>query len=287
MEGDPQAALAVFRADTLEYVDHAILRGQQKDAAWCAMYPGEPLDVVGVVYSSANDAPPVNRFAFNWNELRNNKLILTDLPPISLFAGDGSSVRITDMQGGVISPSGQLLYLVAGTHTSYLPSHGIHVFDLSTGRRIQRSARDVDYFRYDWDPGNDPGDCSLNEPEGITIWDLDDGRAPHIRGQLHVLMLDNDTFICDGNGDDEIELRHYTHTIYVDGNYRGEEKGTPDQPFKTVGKAYNIGEAYGLNGVQIWDGAQIKIRAGSYDEKVTFSKRIRVLADRGTVTIGQ
>jgi len=32
-----------------------------------------------------------------------------------------------------------------------------------------------------------PGD---EEIEGLTVWNLDDGRAPGIRGQVHVLMSD-------------------------------------------------------------------------------------------------
>lgn len=42
------------------------------------------------------------------------------------------------------------------------------------------------------------------EPEGITYWDLDNGRAPNIRGQLHAIMLDNA-----GRGDDDFYFKHY------------------------------------------------------------------------------
>ena len=41
------------------------------------------------------------------------------------------------------------------------------------------------------------------EPEGITLWNLDGRGAPGVSGQLHVLMLDNDS-----NGDD-IYVKHY------------------------------------------------------------------------------
>ena len=44
-----------------------------------------------------------------------------------------------------------------------------------------------------WDPS-----ASANEEiEGLTIWDLDDGRAPSIEGQVHVILLDNDTLFND------------------------------------------------------------------------------------------
>ncbi len=76
-------------------------------------------------------------------------------------------------------------------------------------------------------------------------------------------------------------MKHYTGTIYVDRIYAGVEKGTPSMPFNTVAEANNLA----------WDGAQIKIRAvrdgSSYPEKLTFSKRIRVLAEGGTATVGR
>jgi hypothetical protein len=148
---------------------------------------------------------------------------------------------------------------------------GIHVFDLSTGTRIQRSTNGYGYFNYEFHPGLP----SSEEPEGITIWDLDDGRAPGIRGQLHVLLLDNDDPSYDEP--DDVYMKHYTHTIYVDRGYSGEEKGTNWKPFNTVGEANNFA----------WDGARIKIKAGSYPEQTTFSKRVEVVTHSGTATIGK
>jgi len=159
----------------------------------------------------------------------------------------------------VISPSGRLLYVVA---------NGIHVFDLSTGKRIQRSTNGYGYFNYEFHPGG----TIQEEPEGITIWDLDDGRALGIRGQLHVLLLDNDW-----PDDDDVYVKHYTHTIYVDGKHSGDEGGRPWDPFNTVEEAHNLA----------WDGARIKIKAGSYPETLRISKRVEVVADGGTATIGQ
>jgi hypothetical protein len=121
-------------------------------------------------------------------------------------------------------------------------------------------------FKYEWDPGC----CTYEEPEGITIWDLGDGRAPRITGQLHVLLLDNEVY-------DDIYLKHYTHTIHVDGDYGGREEGTPDKPFNSVSEANSLA----------WDGAKIKIRAGPYPESLTFSKRMEVIAVDGTVVIGE
>ncbi len=66
-------------------------------------------------------------------------------------------------------------------------------------------------------------------------------------------------------------------TIHVDRNFTGPELGTPSQPFRTVTAAYNFA----------WDGARIKVRAGSYPETLALSKRVTILAESGAVTIGR
>jgi hypothetical protein len=65
-------------------------------------------------------------------------------------------------------------------------------------------------------------------------------------------------------------------TIHVDGAYTGTEQGTPSQPFNTVNEANNFA----------WDNAQIKVKAGSYKETLTFAKQLTIMADGGEVTIG-
>jgi subtilisin family serine protease len=65
--------------------------------------------------------------------------------------------------------------------------------------------------------------------------------------------------------------------IYVDQDYGGVELGTPHEPFKTVNAANTAA----------WDGAWIKIDAHSYNEAVTFLKRLTIVSNGGTVTIGQ
>jgi len=65
-------------------------------------------------------------------------------------------------------------------------------------------------------------------------------------------------------------------TIHVDRAYSGVELGTLTQPFNTVAEAINFA----------WNGARIKIRAGSYAENVTTSKTLTFLSDGGLVAIG-
>jgi hypothetical protein len=69
-------------------------------------------------------------------------------------------------------------------------------------------------------------------------------------------------------------------TVNVNRFFGGSELGTPTQPFRTVNGANNL-----IND-QSWDGARIRIQAGSYNEPVTFSRQMTVIANGGTVTIG-
>lgn len=49
-----------------------------------------------------------------------------------------------------------------------------------------------------------PGSTTAEEPEGLTYWNLDDGRAPHIRGCLHAIMNDQNW-----PDDDTLYFKHY------------------------------------------------------------------------------
>jgi len=66
-------------------------------------------------------------------------------------------------------------------------------------------------------------------------------------------------------------------TINVNRFHRGAELGTPSRPYRTVTVGYNLA----------WDNTRLKIKAGSYNEAVTFSKPMTILADGGPVTIGR
>ncbi len=74
-----------------------------------------------------------------------------------------------------------------------------------------------------------------------------------------------------------VNAENTVRDIYVDGNYADTELGLPLQPFNTIGEAYGFA----------WKGARLKIKAGSYPETLTLSKKLDLVADGGTVTIGQ
>jgi len=253
--------VAVFHSDSLGYIDHHCVA----QASWAALDESDLL-YVGAV---AGQYAVLYRYSVDWNALDNQEqLSLSDETQIILRDGNGNPLPLSHMQGGVFSVSGDLLYMVTGMVGEDPDIHGIHVFDTGSWHRVQHSTNGTGHFNYEFDPSEGSSD---EEPEGITIWDLDGGQAPYIRGQLHVLLVDN------GVTADDVFLKHYTGTIYVDATYSGDECGTPSQPFNTVGEAYGLA----------WNGAEISIAANSYPENLTLSKRIRLTARGGTVRIGQ
>jgi hypothetical protein len=69
----------------------------------------------------------------------------------------------------------QMLFLATDWNTGLV--------SLELGENIGSSAAITQWLTLNWVPGDE-------EIEGLTVWNLDDGRAPGIRGQVHVLMLD-------------------------------------------------------------------------------------------------
>lgn len=202
------AALAVFRADNLAYVAHTTDLPNAVSPGWVAIDPNSFIYFPGKASSGAiND---ILKYRIDWNQLyESGCLKLTFQTIIILYNESGERLPLSSHQGGqggVFSPSGNLFYLVTGyLSDTDRAEHGIHVFDTNTWRRVKKSTNGKGQFNYEFHPGAWPFG-KMQEPEGLTIWDLDDGRAPGIRGQLHVLILDNDWPSAD-----EIYFKHYTY----------------------------------------------------------------------------
>ena len=129
------------------------------------------------------------------------------LAKITLFDQNGAPLELSHTQGGVFSEDGRLFYMLAGIHDELYKNDGINVFDTRTWRRFVKSTvadEAPGELHYHYHPGKDQSE----EPEGITVWDLDDGRAPGIRGQLHAGMLDNDWHPLWPDSDN-VYLHHY------------------------------------------------------------------------------
>jgi hypothetical protein len=267
-------AVGVFRASDLSYLRHVHIGDPLKDAAaWAAVDPE------GNVYMSHdNDYAAVRRYSVNWAKLdQGGALELSPLADFRLRDEAGNLLDLNAVTGGDITERGSLLYLLSGTMDGHQDNDGINVFDMQTGRRVARSQSkgyspvnpppdpDEGRFVYGWSPGL----WDYEEPEGITIWDLDDGRAPGIRGQLHALVLDTVW--------NDVAMKHYTQTIDVERGDSWYEWGSRNLPFNTVNEANDAA----------WNGCRIRIKANTYPETLTFSKRMEVVAWDGHVVIGQ
>jgi hypothetical protein len=110
----------------------------------------------------------------------------------------GTPLVLDSLQGGAFADDHHL-YISCGYYKDPHPSWGIHLFDMRTQRRVARSTNGSGSFDYEFH-AEGPYD---EEPEGLTYWDLDGRGAPGISGQLHAILLDNDS-----NGDD-VYFKHY------------------------------------------------------------------------------
>lgn len=276
-------SIALFKSDNLEYVGRADIdyaysddklpkyeyrnaSGQRmyRDLGWVAVDPA------GYIYTSPDFTTYVYKYQLNWDELPDRSPELTCLGRIRLLDRSGYPLELSHTQGGVFSEHGGLLYMVTGINHKRYGTDGINVFDTETWRRVAQStiADDQSAFYYHYEAGFD----QYEEPEGITIWDLDNKGAPNISGQLHVGILDNEG---SNQNDDRVYISHYG-VLYSDRLYTFPGAGTFTSPFNTVGEAY----------AGAWYGAQIRIQAGFYPEALTLSKHVELRAQGGTVTIG-
>lgn len=275
--GSGPDALAILNAGDLTYVAHAALEDPTSDA-WVAV---DRSSSEGFVYFGSTRGGVINidKYFLDWDRLYTaQQCSLEFLEAHYLTKEDGSYYHPPQfLQGGEFTPTGELLYMVTGMSD---PDHdegdplpeeeGIHVFDTADWTRIQHSTLCGGCFNFCYYPYG----IDSEEPEGLTIWDLDGRGVPGITGQLHVILLDNDAYDCD-----DIYLKHYhgIPDIYVNWAYAGVyEYGTPEMPFRTVTAALNVA----------WNGSILHVRSGCYDETPVFTRRMEVLPEGGTVVIG-
>ncbi len=194
--GDLGSILGAFRDDIqnnkLIYLGFSVLEKQTaalgtNRAGWVAFNP-----INGLLHSSSNAIDrhkPVFRYAINFPELENGKVVLTPSTDLQLTERGEEHKIAGYMQGGCFSPDG-LLYLAYGKTSSDV-RQGISIFN-AAGNLIRRSIRRKSFtntFYYEVHP-NFP---KYQEVEGITYWNLDgniDGQNSHkIKGQLHAILL--------------------------------------------------------------------------------------------------
>lgn len=182
-DGSKTARIACFDAESLEFIDSALLTEQEEKAPWCAVNPAD-----GLLYSSRfDDVTELNAYEFT---IGLNRFKITLHHKVSLI-DRAKEMTLSGIQGGVFSFENGENHLYLSSNDD--DSRGVHVFQWPEGIRIQTIPIDDDF----WTVGE--------EIEGLTYWDLDGGQAPGIRGQLHVLELDNDVF----ESDDVKAFKHY------------------------------------------------------------------------------
>ena len=116
------------------------------------------------------------------------------------FDGSGAPVCIEHVQGGAFSPKTGLLYLSSDKGDA----GGIFTLWVDDSRRraylLHRTP-----VAYHYTESTIAGhQLYYEELEGLTVWDLSDGRAPRLSGQLHLTMIDNV-----GSGDDDLYFKHF------------------------------------------------------------------------------
>lgn len=262
-----KCGVAVFHADSLAYIDHITLypdpNSHQSHWAWVA------IDPAGNLYGSNFDAVDrLFRYTVDWPALiQSNQLLISNATSVEvpLFDENGNAVSIDAVQGGEFAPGGTMFYLINGFTVP--PVQGrIHAFKAPEFRRVAQSCNGCGPFNFE----TSPGAPYFDEPEGVTIWDLEGTGSPQ-RGKMHVIVVNNDIHDVD-----EVKIKHYTNVIMVDGNNAGSESGTPELPFHTVTGAADLA----------WDGAEIRVRANTYPETLAISKHVRMTAEGGTARIG-
>ena len=207
--------IGFFKASNLQLVNYAYLdTDEQTNVGWCAVDPSSDL-----LYSSKNEASHLISYNIDWASIlyqpnEHDGLQVED-DEIGLRTEWNTPLTLPNMQGGEFTENGRYLYLSSGIitcdnhHWNY--QDGIHVIDAFTGRRIQRSTNTqrapYEHFCFDFTFHNvdaSPLGCWGEEPEGLTIWDLNGEGAPHVQGSLHVIIDDHNFWTTNTT-----TMRHY------------------------------------------------------------------------------
>ncbi|MFO0724088.1 MAG: hypothetical protein U1E65_09915 [Myxococcota bacterium] len=161
------------------------VHGETNEAPWVAVNPKN-----GLIYTSNFQIRPDNPIrVYRPRILPGFGVTLFFLDYVGTYVirdEAGTPMSLGDVQGGAFTSNGHL-YLVSDVAGS------VQSFDAS-GRR--RSVLAVDYTGHE----------SRQELEGLTFWDLDSGRAPNIRGQLHLMMAKRD---LDASRFNSVYFKHY------------------------------------------------------------------------------
>jgi hypothetical protein len=177
-----RAAIGAFNSQ-LQYYGYGVLpqnpstvpagSDQGGSCPWVAYNPRD-----GLFYSSSFNPSYLNKYSIGIYSTA-PRVRVTYQGSVKLYDAAGAALTLQRIQGGKFSASGKL-YLAQDVQGG-----GIVVVDVYNGRLQTR-------IPVQFDPAGEN-----EELEGLDIWDLEDGRAPGIRGHVHVILVQNDTFSND------------------------------------------------------------------------------------------
>ncbi len=200
-----KGAFAAFRTADLSLVD--VFPVEQANTGWLALSPDGTK-----IYASDGTADSLYEYPFDFasfadpesEDFEDLGATIDERNDFQLYEtnGDPLDPALESMQGGVWSPDG-FLYIVNGYYDPQV-REGAHVFD-STGRLLADSedVSGLGGFKFQFSTDDD------EEPEGVDWWDRDFPAGTGVSGQLHIILLDNDTELPGEDDQDEFYLKHY------------------------------------------------------------------------------
>lgn len=206
--------VAFFRARDLKYINFAYVdKRYQTDIGWCAVHP-----ITKDLYTSRDRADSILVYAITWSKVFDKK----SHDALAIKRKEFHKIStLHNMQGGEFTEDGKLLYVSCGlfdcfgsSSTRSYPSDGIHVFETGTWTKIQRSTnperKEDGCFNFWFDNQDFLNQCYQEEPEGLTIWDMDKvpNHHPGLKGQLHVLVDDHNPYIP-WTSSSTLSIRHF------------------------------------------------------------------------------
>ncbi len=125
--------------------------------------------------------------------------------------------------------------------------------------------------------GRDYYGSSTDDENDAYRWGDYSGAAVDPTGQgFWIFNMYADTRVAD-SGIWNTEIGHIPRAVFVDRSYVGPESGTRSQPYNTIAEGHSAG----------LPGNDLVIRTGTYPEAVTLTRSVLLIADGGTVVIGQ
>jgi hypothetical protein len=293
-DNNSDGIIACFQASNLEFRSFATLTERP---GFCAV------DNEGNIYTKKSNSSLV-KYEVDWNSLTSSLGIVNALSNPTeiqlLFPGQNYS-EIISWQGGEFTNSGESFYLSSGTAGGCFPfpgegcglfdrklgpgeprpSDGIHMFNTQSWAEIIKSSKSTspeNHFSFRFD-----NDLTGEQPQGLTIWNLDgENVADNVDGQLHIFLFDFDFSILD-SGDHEFSMFHYTNIVNVDADSNNipplNDIGTKSIPFKTFNDAFNH--------YPIWSGAEIRLKAGNYNDTGRYDECVLITSEGGSAILGQ